>query len=267
MRVFISCDMEGVTTTTAWDETCTQAKPEIAGPHAAQMTREAKAACEGAVAAGADYILLKDAHDYATNIDITQLPECVEIERGWCGHPYSMVTGVDRSFDAAVFVGYHAAAGRLGSPLSHTMSTKIFHTKLNGVKCSEFHLYSWACALEGVPTVFLAGDRTLCEDSKGLHPMLKTVAVKDGLGGMTKSLSPALALKKIREESEKALRQDLKKALCSLPAEFEFEVCYKEHKNAVAMTWFPGFRQVDDNTIRLNTKEYFEVLRAAQFVL
>lgn len=267
MRVFISCDIEGITTTTVWDETCTQTKTEIAGAHAAQMTREVKAACEGAVAAGADYILVKDAHETATNIDTTALPECVEIIRGWSGHPYSMATGVDKSFDAAMFIGYHAASGRCGNPLSHTMATRMFYVKINGVKCSEFQLYSWACALEGVPTVFLAGDRTLCDDSKDLHPMLMSVAVKDGLGGMTKSLSPMLAIRKIREESEKALRQDLKKALCILPAEFELEVCYKEHKNAVAMSWFPGFKQIDDNTIRLYTKDYFEVLRAVQFVI
>jgi D-amino peptidase len=267
LKVFISCDIEGITTTTIWDETCTQTKPEIAGRHAEQMTLEVLAACEGAIAAGADYILVKDAHESATNIDITRLPECVEVMRGWTGHPYSMATGVDKSFDAAMFIGYHSAAGRCGSPLSHTLSGKPFWVKINGIKCSEFRLYSWACALESVPTVFLAGDRMLCEDSADIHPMLKTVAVKDGCGGMTKSLSPTLALKMIREESEKALKQDLKKALCKLPDEFKLEICYKDHRNAVAMSYFPGFTRMDDNTIGLSTNDYFEVLRAVQFVL
>lgn len=267
MRVFISCDIEGITTTTIWDETCTDTKPGIAGPHAEQMTLEVKAACEGAIAAGADYILVKDAHETATNIDITRLPECVEIIRGWSGHPYSMATGVDKTFDAAMFIGYHSAAGRCGNPLSHTMTSKPYHVKINGTKCSEFRLYSWACALEGVPTLFLAGDKMLCDDSSDIHPLLKTVAVKDGYGGMTKSLSPALALRKIREESEKALRQDLKKALCVLPDEFDLEICYKEHRHAAAMSYYPGFEKLDDNTIKFCTKDYFEVLRAIQFVI
>jgi D-amino peptidase len=267
MKVFISCDIEGITTTTTWDETCTQTQPSIAGPCAQQMTLEVKAACEGAIAAGASYILVKDAHETATNIDISQLPACVEVIRGWSGHPYSMATGIDNSFDAAMFVGYHSAAGRSGNPLSHTMSRSPFYVKLNGVKCSEFRLYSLACALEGVPTVFLSGDKMLCDDEASLHPLLKTVAVKDGCGGMTKSLTPAASLQKIREHSELALRQNLAQALCTLPAEFEFEVCYKEHKKAAAMAWFPGFERLDDNTIRMRTQDYFEVLRAAQFVL
>ncbi|MEG2939910.1 MAG: M55 family metallopeptidase, partial [Oscillospiraceae bacterium] len=88
MRVFISCDIEGITTTTLWDETHTQTQQSIAAPHAQQMTLEVKAACEGAIAAGADYILVKDAHGSGTNIDITQLPECVEVIRNWSGTPY-----------------------------------------------------------------------------------------------------------------------------------------------------------------------------------
>ena len=72
MRVFISADIEGVTGTTAWDET------EIGCPgyEAArqQMTAEVKAACEGAIAAGADYILVRDAHDAAVTLTLPSCP-------------------------------------------------------------------------------------------------------------------------------------------------------------------------------------------------
>ena len=57
-----------------------------------------------------------------------------------------MVDGVDNTFDAAMFIGYHSAAGRNGNPLSHTFTTKTTSVKLNGMICSEFLLYSWACA-------------------------------------------------------------------------------------------------------------------------
>lgn len=267
MRVFISCDIEGITTTTLWDETHTMGKPALAAAHARQMTAEVKAACEGAIAAGADYILVKDAHGSGTNIDVTELPECVEVQRNWTGHPYGMAQGVESGFDAAMFVGYHNAAGRDGNPMSHTMTLAPLWIKINGEKTSEFKLYSWACALEGVPTVFLAGDKQLCEDSKPLHPLLKTVAVKDGMGGATRSISPALAVKRIREESEKALRQDLKSALCTLPQKFTVEVCYRDHTKATKMSYFPGFKKIEDNIIQMKTRDFYEVLRAVQFIL
>lgn len=43
-------------------------------PFAAQMTAEVAAACEGAVAAGAEDILVKDAHDSARNLDAAGCP-------------------------------------------------------------------------------------------------------------------------------------------------------------------------------------------------
>ena len=54
MRVYISADIEGTAFTTDWDET---RKGNADYPAAAQqMTAEVKAACEGAIAAGAEYI-------------------------------------------------------------------------------------------------------------------------------------------------------------------------------------------------------------------
>ena len=143
MKVFISADIEGTTLTSRWDETHPVNETAKARPFTEQMTREVKAACEGAIAAGATEIVVKDAHGPGVNLDLTQLPECVQVVRNWCGHPYAMVYGVDETFDAAMFVGYHAAAGRPGNPLSHTYSTATTEVRLNGQVCSEFMLYSW----------------------------------------------------------------------------------------------------------------------------
>ena len=265
MRVFISADIEGTTFTTLWDET-ERDKPYYAAA-AQQMTQEIKAACEGAVAAGADYILVNDAHDFAVNLDVSQLPECVEVIRGWTGSPFGMADGIDESFDAAMFVGYHSAAGRCGNPLSHTFTTKTTEVRLNGMICSEFLLYSWACALKGVPTVLLSGDKMLTEDSQGLHPGLHTVAVKDGFGASIKCLHPRVACKKIAAASEQSLRQDLKQCAIKLPNHFVFEVAYKEQRDAVKRSFYPGFQLINDRTIRMETDNYVDVLRAVEFVL
>lgn len=267
MKVFISADIEGTALTTIWDECYPQTKPGSSAAAGRQMTLEVAAACEGAIAAGATEIVVKDAHSKGTNLDPNLLPGCVRIVRGNSGSPWSMVYGIDESFDAAMFVGYHSAAGRCGNPLSHTETTATVWVKLNGVKCSEFRLYSWACALAKVPTVFLAGDQMLIDDSRDIHPKLHSVAVKDGMGGATISLQPQTACNRIRAEAEKALRQPLSDALCTLPQEFTLEICYKEVKQAVTMSHFPGFIQVDDNTIRMHTRDYWEVLRAVMFVL
>ena len=145
MKIFISADIEGVATTTLWPET--EKGSEDYRLHAQQMTMEVIAACEAASEAGASEIVVRDAHEDWNNLDIWKLPENVTLIRGWSGHPYSMVYGIDPSFDAAIFIGYHSAASSEGNPLSHTESLNPLSVKLNGALASEFLLYSDAAAL------------------------------------------------------------------------------------------------------------------------
>lgn len=265
MRVFISADIEGIVTTTIWPQA---SKGETGYAEACtEMTREVVAACEGAIAAGADYIRVKDAHGSGTNIDPQQLPACCELTRASCGSPWSMVYGITDGFDAAMFIGYHCAAGRDGNPLSHTETTSTVYVKLNGVKCSEFMLYSWACATANVPSVLLAGDKMVCEDSAHLHPKLITVPVKYGYGGSTTSIQPQLAQERIKEGAKRALSKDLKNAMYKVPDSFVLEICYKEQVKATKVSFFPGFVKIDDNTVRMETNDFYEVLRAVTWVL
>ena len=265
MKVFISVDMEGITSTNKWDE-CNQDKA-FYPYHTEQMTSEVVAACEGAIAAGATEIVIKDAHGPASNIDIKRLPACAKLTKGWSGHPYSMVQGIDSTFDAAMFIGYHSPAGRAGNPMSHTMTSRALYMKINGEYAGEFFMYSHAAALEGVPTVFLSSDQVLCDFAEEIHPSIKTVAVKEGWGASTTSIAPVKAIELIREKSEEALKQDLSKAKIELAKSYEVEICFKEHTYACKMAYYPGMEKIDDNTILFKTDDFFEVLRMAGFVL
>jgi D-amino peptidase len=128
-------------------------------------------------------------------------------------------------------------------------------------------LFSYACALEGVPTVFLSGDKMLCDDFKDLHPCLITCAVKDGLGAMTMNYSPADTLKNIKELSEKALNQDLKSALVKLPSNFDCEIYFKDHAVAEKASWYPGVSKKSDNIVTFQSNDYFEVLRTIKWII
>jgi len=265
MKVFISADIEGITTTTIWDEAD---RSHASYPlHAKQMTKEVLACIQGAKDAGATEIVVKDAHDSAVNIDPTRMPSGVTLLRNWTGHPYMMVDGIDNTFDAAMFIGYHSSAGRIGNPLSHTLSTKHVYLKINGAIASEFMLYSYACALEGVPAVFLSGDKMLCDDFKDLHPRLITCPVKEGLGAMTMNYSTEDTLKNIKELSQKALTQDLKNALVKLPGHFTAEIYFKEHQYAEKASWFPGVIKISDNIVTFHSDSFFEILRTVKWIV
>ena len=67
-KLFISADIEGTSGIAHWDET-EKSKAHDYDYFAAQMTREVCAACEGAHDAGAEEIVVKDAHDTGRNVN------------------------------------------------------------------------------------------------------------------------------------------------------------------------------------------------------
>ena len=109
MKVFISADIEGCCGVFSNIET--HKNEAVYAPFAKQMTKEVLAVCEAAHEAGADEIVVKDGHGDASNIDPLQMPSYVTLIRGKSGHPYNMMFGLDPTFDAVLYVGYHAAAG------------------------------------------------------------------------------------------------------------------------------------------------------------
>ncbi|WBW95289.1 M55 family metallopeptidase [Oceanirhabdus sp. W0125-5] len=265
MKVFISADIEGITGVTHWNETSKTNQEGVS--FVEQMTSEVKAACEGAIKAGAKEIWIKDAHGSGRNIDSSKLPENIKIVRGWSRDPYSMVQGINESFDAAMFIGYHSAAGSGGNPLSHTMrGSVIYEMRINGERVSEFTLYSYACQYHGVPSVFISGDKKITEDAKGINKNIETVAVMEGVGNSTVSIHPDVSVKKIEEEVTKALNKDISKCNIELPEEFVLEIQYVHHYDAYTYSFYPGAELVDECTVRFTSKDYYEIIRAVLFM-
>ena len=207
MKIFVSADIEGIAGVTLPDE-CDPGKP-ASQPYQRRMTEHVAAACEGAIAAGAEDILVKDAHWNGDNIDAAALPREARLIKGWSGHPLFMVQGIDEGFDAAMFVGYHARAGSGGNALAHTLSgSKVARIEVNGRPVAEHHLNAWAAATVGVPVVMVSGDEALCEDAEDFVPAITTVPVMRGEGESSVSLHPEEARDRIRAGAEKALRGD-----------------------------------------------------------
>jgi D-amino peptidase len=265
MKIFISADIEGVTGVTHWDET--EKNESDYKDFAHQMTLEVKAACEGAVNAGANEIWIKDAHDSGRNIDHNLLPKNTKLVRGWSGGLYSMVQELDSSFDALLYVGYHSAAGTNTNPLSHTMNTTLDYIKINGRYASEFLIHSYIAAYLGVPVVFLCGDLGLCNEVKSINENIVTIPVKEGIGNSTISIHPQLALELIKNGVEESLSKELSECKLELPKTFELEIKYNEHANALRKSNYPGAELIDPKVVKFTHDDYMEVVRAMKFLL
>jgi D-amino peptidase len=267
MRVYVSADIEGITGVTTRPDDTSHGGADFQMARE-QMSAEAAAACEGALAAGATDILVNDGHGSGRNIIAAMLPEQARLVRGWSQHPLdnAQLEGLDNSFDAVVMIGCHAAGGSDGNPLAHTFSSAHLRSwKINGLLLSECMFASYAAAWVGVPVVFVSGDEAVCQDARALNPQVMPLAVKEGVGDSTISMHPRVAVRRTRDMVEQALRRDLRQCLASLPAHFAVEVGFVAHRLARKCSFYPGARQVDPHTVAFETDDYFEVLRFKLF--
>lgn|SRR5690554_3228235 len=266
MKVFISADIEGVNSICDWSETeyGTQRYFEFKK----QMTEEVKMAAQGAKNANATEILIKDAHDSALNLSIQDLPEYVKLHRGWGGGPCSMMGGLDETFDAVVYIGYHSPSRSNGNPLSHTLNTKIQHIKINGVIASEFDINSFYASYLNVPIAFLSGDEYMTELVQTVNKNIDVVATKTGVNGAVISKHPSITNKEILEGVEASLKKsNLKKNIVQLPKSFNVEVQYRSHQDAYNASFFPGCKLQGTDRVIFTFDNFYNVLVTLKFIL
>lgn len=264
MKIYISIDMEGVTGVTKWDDV--DPKTDDYKRHIPQMNKELQAAIRGAKRAGATEILVRDAHCHGDNVDIDVLESGCKLIRGWCGDPYSMVQGIDSSFDGAIFLGYHSGASSDKTPLAHTESRAPYKVSLNGNVASEFDLYSNVCIEKNVKVLFVSGDKELCQNAKNRFKDIYTVETKEGIGNSVIHDNPVDVIQKIESNVEEAIRKIGKIQNPKLESSFTLDVTYKEPNRATRHSFFPGVTKLNENTLRFESEEYFEILRTFQYI-
>ena len=267
MKVFISADIEGTADLASFAEAGNE-NPQLYTRGMIQMSREVGAVCRGALSAGAEFVAVKESHGYGLNIMHEYLPEPVTLIRGEVRNPYSMVGGIDESYDAVLFVGYHDGAGQGGNPMAHTISSRrIREITINGASASELMLFSYACTYLGIPTAFVSGDEAICEKAKMLNPLIAACPVKRGIGAAVAGLHPEKAEKMLEDSARKALEGNPDRYTYVLPPEFHVTVSYHKHYDAEGSSYYPGAYRLDPHPIGFQSADYYEVLRFFHFVL
>lgn len=262
MKIFISVDIEGVAGISQWNETEEGAWYEY---FRREMSREAAAACEGALAAGADEIYVKDGHSTACNILPDMLPKEAVLNRGWSGDGYGMMSGIKDDVDLAVMIGYHAPSSSDQNPLSHTSENYIRKFVMNGEVASEFSINRYTCAYHGVPVAFVSGDQGICDEVKRIDPKIGTFACFKGWGNSTTSVHPDVAAVGIREGVTQGILQG-NHLVPELPEEFDVRITYQDRSRAMHASLFPNAKLLDPYTVQFVAREYFEFLRFYSFV-
>ena len=127
-----------------------------------------------------------------------------------------MVIGIDESFDAIIFIGAHAMAGKKDGVLSHTMSRNVVDYKINGVSIGECPYNAMYAAQFGVPVIMIVGDDITQEETKKFFGDIGTVVTKKAIG-RTAAINkhPEVVKEEIKQIASKVvgdLKNDIDKA-------------------------------------------------------
>jgi len=219
---------------------------------------------------GFEEIVVADSHGPMVNLLVEDLPEYVEIVRGF-PRPVSMVAGVE-GCEIALFLGYHAKFGTSKSTFDHTYSGgSINKVKVNGVEVSEFLLNAYAAGDYKVPVVLVAGEAQLLKDDvKKYEPWAETVALKHSFSRLSaRSFSLARIEKELREATRKATSNFKQGAVKPLMAEkpVKMEVTFLTSHFADAAELLPIIKRVDGLNVEYTASNIIEAYKIFELLV
>jgi D-amino peptidase len=210
-RVYISVDLEGISGVNGDDQT-SAGQPEY-GRARKLMAEDANAAIRGAFEGGATDVVVNDSHGGQRNL----LPEDLDPRARLISHSFKrhgMMEGLDESFDAVIFVGYHAKADAPRGLFAHTGSGVVRDLQINGRSVGEGGMNVALAAHYGVPVVAVSGDDVAIAEIKEAAPNVRGVVVKRAINVRAAELKP---LQSARREIQEAAKDGVAAAKKTAP--------------------------------------------------
>jgi D-amino peptidase len=265
LKVYISVDMEGIAGVVTGDQL---------GPTGFEygrarefMTGEALAAIAAAKEAGATEIVVSDSHGNGESLLIDQFPDDVRIVRSW-PRPLMMMEGIDSTFAAAIFIGYHASTTSPAGVRAHTISSANYASvSLNGVAMPEAGINAAIAGRFGVPVVLISGDDIAVDETRRLLGDVEGAVVKRAISfHSAATMTPKASQALIRERVKAALarRASFKPYVVRPP--ITLDLTFKSYRPAEILAYLPIVQRTTSHGIRFIGKDIVEVSRFLEFV-
>lgn len=264
-RVFISADMEGVVGTVTGDQL---------GPSGFEyqrfrefMTREVLAAIRGVRSAGPAEIVVADAHGNGENLLLELFPPDVTIVRSW-PRPLGMMQGIDSSFTAAIFVGYHAGTTNPAGVRAHTFSSAtLADVRLNGRSMPEGGVNAAVAGHFGVPVIMVSGDDAAVAEVRSVVGDIAGAVVKWNYGfHSARTLTPDSAYRLIEATAARAMRGVATATPVQMAGPVTLELRFKNYRPAEVLAYLPVVERLDAHSVRFVARDLPELTRFLQFV-
>lgn len=245
-KVFISVDMEGISGISGSDQL--SATGSEYNRSRKLMADDLNAAIRGARAGGATDILVNDSHGSMRNLRPEDLEKGVRL----ISHSFKrsgMMEGLDDTFDAAIFIGYHARAGSAGGLFAHTGSGVVGDVRVNGRSLGEGGLNATVAAWFGVPVVLVTGDDVAMKEIGAVAAGARTVVVKRAINPRAVELR---ALDEVHKDIQTAARESVAAATRITPqreAAYIVEVQFRDLYIPEVAEILPGMKRPSPHTI------------------
>jgi D-amino peptidase len=257
VKVFISVDMEGISGLVRWADVASRGQDYQR--NRSIMTREANAAIEGAIAAGATEVVVEENHgiEDLTNLVMDEIDPRCRVIRG-AGRPTATtMAGLDAATGVVLFVGHHPRANSFPGIMAHTVSYGAFSAvRLAASDIGESELFTIRAGELGVPVGLMTSDQVGIEQLRKRAPWIETVEVKRALGRQAGDvIPPERAWPMVRDAAaraiERALAGDLR-VYTDEPAPYAIEVDLREPPNEAMrenLACLPEFELVGERTV------------------
>ena len=265
LRVYISVDMEGIAGVVTADQlTPTGFEYERAREF---MTGEALAAVAGARDAGATQIIVSDSHGNGENLLIDKFPPDVTIIRSW-PRPLMMMQGIDSSFDAAVFIGYHASTTNPAGVRAHTISSAhLAAVLLNGVSMPESGINAAIAGYYGVPIVAISGDNVAVGEAQALIGNMEGAVVKQAISfHAAATMTPEAAQQLVRQKVKAGIQRRASLRPYVVKSPVRLDVTFKNYTPAEMLSFLPDVQRTTSHGIRFEGRDILQVSRFLEFI-
>ncbi|MBO8193742.1 M55 family metallopeptidase [Streptomyces oryzae] len=264
MKILISADMEGATGVT-WPADVLPGTPQWERCRSL-FTSDVDAAVRGFFEAGADEVLINEAHWTMRNLLLEKLDERAEMITGR-HKSLSMVEGIQHGdVDGIAYIGYHTGAGSEGV-LAHTyLANSLTGVWADGTRASEGCLNTLVAAEYGVPVVLVTGDDRTVEDAKGYAPEALGVAVKDYVSRYAAVCRPpARTASDIRDAARRAAPL-ARRRTPPQPEPHTIEIEFDAEHLVGAATVVPGVERAGERRVAFTSPSAYEAIRCFKAV-
>lgn len=260
MKLHISADFEGVSGVVDIHH-CNPGNPEFEWARRLWI-QQINAVAEGAFAAGADEVVVNEAHSAMNYMLPELLHPRVSYISGYIKNDNQM-EGLNQSFTGSALLG-HARAGTAGGVLNHSYVMRdVVGIRLNGEPIGELGLNAYWAGFHGVPLILVVGDDKTAAEARALIPQIEAAVVKRGLSQFTAHHLPVgEANQLIAEVAERAFRRAAAGEIPALkpPSPLSLEMDFTLSAIAHLCSFIPGVERVDARTVRYTTDDYLQLM-------